>query len=283
MHEAGAVPHGAPERTLLVGCGTLGTRLGQRLVAAGGEAFGLRRRTDALPASFSPLAVDLGERVPLGLLPEVDAMVITLPPGATAGADGDEGYVRALEHLAEALPATPRRVVLVSSTRVFEGRTDGRSITEADAPAPVTARGTALHEGERLAEELLGAHIVRPAGIYGPGREMLVRKVLEATPVQYARRTNRIHETDLVRTLEALLSVRDAPRLLHAVDQAPAPLGDVVTWIADRLGLRTPPRIEPEVASGTVLRGERLLTLLGELRYPTFEVGYGELIDARSA
>jgi nucleoside-diphosphate-sugar epimerase len=110
---------------------------------------------------------------------------------------------------------------------------------------------------------------------------MLVRTVLEGTPVQYAKRTNRIHETDLVRTLEALLHATDPPRILHAVDQRPAPLGEVVTYIARRMGLPAPPRVQPEVASGTVLDGTRLLRLLGALQYPTFEAGYGHLLAAR--
>ncbi|RWR16673.1 SDR family NAD(P)-dependent oxidoreductase [Agrococcus lahaulensis] len=266
----------AAQRTLLVGCGQVGTRLGLRLAAGGGEAVALRRRTEALPAALSPLAVDLGEPVPRGLLPEVDAMVVTLPPGPD-----DDAYVRSLRHLADALPEPPSRVVLVSSTRVLEGLAGAEVRTEADAPAPVSARARALLEGERVARERLGALVVRPAGIYGPGRERLVRSVLERTPVQHARRTNRIHETDLVRALEAMLSATDPPRLLHAVDRRPAPLGEVVGWIAARLGVEPPPRVLPEVAGGTVLAGDRLLALLGDLRFPSFEEGYGAMLDAR--
>lgn len=265
-----------PQRTLLVGCGKLGTRLGLRLAAAGGEVLGLRRETDALPDAFARVSIDLREPVPRSLIPEVDAMVITLPPD-----DGgpDSAYVRSLRHLADALPAVPRRVVLVSSTRVLEGRGGPSPLSESDGPAPASARATALLDGERLAIDRLDALVVRPAGIYGPGRDMLVRKVRDGVPVQYARRTNRIHETDLVRALEAMLREPEPPRLLHAVDARPAPLGDVVTWIADALGVPPPPPIEPAVPSGTVLRGDRLAALLGALRYPSFEDGYRALLE----
>jgi nucleoside-diphosphate-sugar epimerase len=275
-----AAMHEAPGRTLLVGCGKLGTRLGQRLVEGGGKVFALRRNTAALPASFSTLAVDLREPVQREL-PTVDAMVVTLTPGRPAGSDLEDDYLASLKNLAAALPSTPPRVVFVSSTRVFEGRTDRRALTEADAPAPVTERGRMLRDGELLASELFGAHIVRPAGIYGPGREMLLRKVMEGTPVQYAKRTNRIHETDLVRTLQALLCAENPPRILHAVDQSPATLGEIVTYIAHQLGLQAPPEAQSDLASGTVLSGARLLTLLGTLRYPTFEAGYGHIIATR--
>ena len=266
-----------PGRTLLVGCGKLGTRLGERLVDAGGEVFALRRNVAALPAVFRALAVDLREPV-RGVLPEVDAMVVTLTPGMQEASGEPNSYLTSLRHLAAALPSRPQRVVLVSSTRVFEGRTDDRALTEEDAPAPVTARGMTLRDGELLAAELFDAHVVRPAGIYGPGREILLRKVVAGTPVQYAKRTNRIHETDLVRTLEAMLLAENPPQIVHAVDQSPAPLGEVVTFIANQLGVQAPPRIRPEVPSGTVLCGALVLTLLGNLQYPTFEAGYGDLI-----
>ncbi|MGM0930575.1 MAG: sugar nucleotide-binding protein [Actinomycetota bacterium] len=270
----------APGRILLVGCGKLGTRLGERLVSTGAEVFALRRNTAVLPAAFSALPVDLREPVPREL-PSVDAMVVTLTPDIQEASDKPDGYLAALRNLATALPSRPRRVVFVSSTRVFEGRTDDRALTEVDTPAPVTPRGRSLRDGELLASELFNAHIVRPAGIYGPGREMLLRKVIEGTPVQYAKRTNRIHETDLVRTLQTQLLAENPPSILHAVDQAPASLGEVVTHIAHRLGLQPPPKIEPDVASGTILSGALLLSLLGTLQYPTFEAGYDHVIATR--
>ena len=274
MRPSEAAPE--PRRILLVGCGKLGTRLGLRLAAAGSEVLALRRDTSALPDAFERLSADLREPVPRRLIPAVDDVVITLPPGDD---DGPEpAYVRSLRHIAGALPPAPRRVVLVSSTRVLEGRAGPTPLSEADEPAAISARAAALLDGERLAIERLDALVVRPAGIYGPGRDMLVRKVRDGSPVQYARRTNRIHETDLVRALEAMLREPDPPQLLHAVDARPAPLGDVVTWIAQALGVPPPPRIEPAVPSGTVLRGDRLAALLGTLRYPSFEDGYRALL-----
>lgn len=278
----------SPSRVLLAGCGALGTRLGSLLIGEGSEVFALRRTTTDLPGDFTTLAVDLRRPV-TAELPDVDSLVITLPPGGTADrrpATGqpqrhDDGYLASMRHLAAALPRVPQRVVMVSSTRVFDGITDGRPLTEEDEPAPATPRAHTLREGELLAADLFGAHILRPAGIYGPGREMLLRKVLGGTPVQYLRRTNRIHEDDVVRTLHALLLAQDPPQLLHATDRCPASLGDVVTHIAERLGVAPPPRLHPEQAAGTILDGTRLLGVLGSLRHPTYQSGYDQLIAER--
>ncbi|RSZ61643.1 SDR family NAD(P)-dependent oxidoreductase [Corynebacterium hylobatis] len=266
-----------PARVMLVGCGRVGTRLGRRLLAAGREVVALRRDTSSLPAEFTGIAVDLTEP-PGRELPAADAMVITLTP--SMGGDPD-GYLVALRNLAAALPSVPPRVIFVSSTGVFEGRYAGRPLTEADVPAPTTPRGILLRGGELLATELFDALIIRPAGIYGPGREMILRKVLERSPIRHAQRTNRIHEVDLVRTLEWLLTAGDPPRVLHAVDRAPAPLGEVAGFVAQHLGLPAPPEATSGEAGGTVLDGSLLHGLLGGLRYPTFREGYAEIIADR--
>ncbi|KNY05854.1 sugar nucleotide-binding protein [Microbacterium sp. GCS4] len=275
-----------PGRTLIVGCGALGTALGERLIAGGNEVTAIRRDVAGLPSAFATLAADL--RHPLSAsLPRFESVVITLPPGI-----GGEGsiYPAALAHIAEALPATPERVLFVSSTRVFEGYTGesfggdgGRApLTENDEPRPTSERGEALIDGERRAIDLLGAVIVRPAGIYGPGRDSLIRRVREGAPVDHERRTNRIHEHDLVRLLEVLLRAEAPPALVHAIDQEPVQLGEVVAHIAARLGAAVPPQTEGDAGGGTVLNGARAHALLGELAYPTFREGYDAMLDARA-
>ncbi|MEN0024045.1 MAG: SDR family NAD(P)-dependent oxidoreductase [Microbacterium sp.] len=275
-----------PARTLLVGCGALGTALGERLVADGGEVTAIRRDASGLPAAFSTIEADL--RHPLSSpLPAFDAVVVTLPPGT-----GPEGsiYPAALTHLAAALPARPERVLFVSSTRVFEGYgsqefggSDGRApLTEADPTLTTGERGDALVEGEQLAVDLLGAIVVRPAGIYGPGRDSLIRRVREGAAVDHERRTNRIHESDLVRLLDVLLCADAPPALVHAIDREPVRLGAVVAHIASRLGVAAPPQSEGDAGGGTVLDGSLAHGLLGELSYPTFREGYDEMLAAGS-
>jgi nucleoside-diphosphate-sugar epimerase len=261
-----------PGRTLLVGCGSLGTQLGLRLVAEGNEVTALRRTTEGIPAEFTAIADDLSIPRPRQL-PACDSVVITLPPA------GDGFYRASLSALAEALPARPSRVVFVSSTRVLEGLAGETPLTEETDPAPTSPRARELRDGERAAAELLGACIVRPAGIYGPGRESLIRKVREQAPVDHSRRTNRVHQDDLVGLLHAMLTAESPPALIHAVDQAPAPLGDVVTFIAERLGVAPPPHLVPEVGGGTVLDGGRMHEMLGSLAFPSFREGYERMLS----
>lgn len=265
-------PNLMPSGVLLVGFGKLAARLAPRLRADGVEVFALRRSERPLPDGVSGIRADLSG--PLAeRLPAVDAMVVTLPPGGP-------GYRAALTHLRDALPSVPARTVFVSSTGVFDGRGGQHPLTERDEPAPTSERARGLQEGERVARELFDAVVVRPAGIYGPGRDSLLRKVREHAAVDHRRRTNRIHETDLVRVLDLLLRLPAPPPVVHAVDAEPAPLGDVVTYIASILGVAAPPDDPPTEPSGIVLDGSLLRSLLGTLEYPSYREGYAEMIAA---
>lgn len=265
-------PPPPPHRTLIVGFGKLGRRLAAHLLADGGEVFALRRSDDALPEGVVGIRADLS--APLAEnLPAVDAMVVTLPPGGAV-----DSYRIALTHLADALPSAPARTVFVSSTGVFERAASDLPITELDDPAPASERSRGLFDGERAAIQLFSAVVVRPAGIYGPGREFLLRQVREGAVVNHRRRTNRIHEIDLVRALDLLLRMPEPPALVHAVDEAPAPLGEVVAYIAGTLGVDAPPDDPSAEATGLVHDGSLLLSLLGTLEYPTYREGYAEMI-----
>lgn len=267
-------PLSRPDRTLLVGCGKLGSHLGAQLVRESGVVYGLRRTADAVPDGVIPIEADLASDEPFRL-PDVDALVITLPPLPAEGG----GYRRALQRVRDGLPELPRRTIFVSSTGVFEGWGRGQPITEGDVPRPASPRSLGLRDGELAAVELFDATIVRPAGIYGPGREFLIRTVREGRAVDYERATNRIHEVDLVRALRALLSVAEPPPVVHAVDSGPSPLGEVVTYIGQLSGRTPPPRAESAGPTGNIFTNDGLLRLVGALRHPDFRSGYREMID----
>lgn len=267
---------------LLAGCGDLGTALGQRMVARGWRATGLRRRAQHLPDELAQLPVDLTDPG-AAALPRADAVVITLTADGRDAAAYERTYLGGLRGLHRGLLAgggLPPQVVLVSSTGVLGGE-DGEVLTEDAAPAPARDTAKVLLTAEQLAAELFpGLTIVRPAGIYGPGRTALIERVRAGKALNHRRITNRIHRDDLVTVLQTVLEVQDAPSLLHAVDTEPAPLGEVAAHIARRLGVPVPPDSSPDGvrSEGKTLDSARMQALVGALAYPTYREGYDALL-----
>lgn len=259
--------------TLLVGCGKVGIRLGRSLIARGEAVVAVRRDPASLPPSFTRIAADLAQP-PTRELPPVDRLVITLPPPVTDG-----GYGVLLRNLATVMSVAPERAVFVSSTRVFEGWGPGHIVTEDTEPYPLSGRARMLLDGEDRARELFDAITLRPAGIYGPGRGRLIAAVRNGRAVDRLRLTNRIHEVDLVRTIEKLLLSADPPSLLHAVDGHCVRQGDVVDHIAARLGVGSPPGTHSDAASGRHLDGTKLKRFLGSLDYPNYSSGYDAVLQ----
>jgi nucleoside-diphosphate-sugar epimerase len=280
-------------RVLVAGCGYVGCELARRLVAGGHAAWGLSRRPAGLPDGVEPLAADLTDRAALrGLPPGLDAVVYAAAAGGPSESHYREAYLDGPRNLLAALAEagqSPRRVLFVSSTGVY-AQCDGSWVDEHSPTEPADFSGRVMLEGERA---VLGgpfpAVVLRLAGIYGPGRTLWIDRVREGT----ARRpppgswTNRIHRDDAARAIAHLLGLAAPAPVFIGVDDEPAELADVLTFLAARLGVPPPPH-EPETATGGPMRqrgakrcNNRRLRASGfALLYPTFREGYGALLDA---
>lgn len=246
----------------------------------GTDVVGLRRGGDHPGLPFPIRAADLTEDT-AAALPQADQVVVTLSPDGRDAAAYEHTFRGGLAGLARRLPTPPRRLVFISSTGVL-GAHDGDRVDEATQPAPDRGSAAALLSAEQDARELFDGEVVvvRPAGIYGPGRSRTIDRVARGTPMDHRRMTNRIHRDDLVTILAALLESSTPPPLLHAVDAEPATLGAVASFIAERLGADVPADSGDGRASGKTIDGRRLRTFLqgSRLRFPTFREGYAELI-----
>lgn len=278
----------AGERVLIAGCGRIGQALGERLAAGGARVLGLRRRPQGLPEAIEPLAVDLQDpdglaaRVPSGL----DCVYYIVTPGSYDDAGYRQAFGDGLTHLAEVLrhqPAPPQRLVFVSSTAVY-GQSQDEWLDETSPTEPERFSGRRLLEAEAIALAGPWAGVIaRYGGIYGPGRDFLIRKVREGEPCQATQYTNRIHAEDVVASLAHLGQASVAPGIYLGVDDAPSTQCEVLDFIAGELDLPLPPRAAPE---GGGMRGvgskrcsNRKLKASGyRFRYPTFREGYSALI-----
>jgi nucleoside-diphosphate-sugar epimerase len=287
-------------RTLIAGCGDVGAALGLSLRAGGHEVWGLKRDPSDLPPEIRPLAADLTDPATLTALPpELDYVVYSAAATGFGEAQYQAAYVAGVRNLLDALRQAgqhPKRLLFASSTSVY-AQHQGEWVDE-DSPAEAEGfSGRRIRQGEQLMwSSPWPAVAVRFGGIYGPGRTRLIDSVRAGTatcpdgPPVY---TNRIHRDDCARTLQHLLQLPDPERLYLAVDDDPAPLDQVLCWLAAQLGAPEPPRVpQPPLKPGAETRrdpaarmraskrcGNARLRASGfEFRYPSYRDGYAALL-----
>lgn len=276
-------------RIVIAGCGDVGTALGLRLTAAGHEVWGLKRNSATLPPAIRPLAADLTRPDTLGSLPpDIGALVYIAAAGGYREDAYRAAYVDGVGNLLAVLREhgeQPRRVLLVSSTSVYDQH-DGEWVDE-DSPAEAPGFASeALRAGERLVwDSPYPATVVRFAGIYGPGREQLIRRVQAPDArCEAGLYTNRIHRDDCAGALAHLLALDDPAPLYLGVDDEPALQCEVMRWLAAHLGVPEPTAVDAASAerlrprSNKRLSNARLRASGWRSRYPGFREGYAALL-----
>ncbi len=276
--------------SLILGCGDIGTTLGQQLIAAGHRVVGVRRHPQSLHGSgIEPLALDLTAEGALHTLPDADIVVYV----ASADHFDEDAYRAAYpDGLKQVLAEFGRRerppahVFFVSSTSVY-AQQDGERVDEETATAPGGFSGQLMREAEQalIAHDLPGT-VVRFSGIYGPGRDRLIRQVREgriaaATPPMYS---NRIHRDDCAGVLAHLIGMALNGETLDDVylasDCEPVPLHEVMAWLAQRLKVESSETIQSPLRRRSSKRCDnaRLRATGYRFRYPSFREGYAQIL-----
>lgn len=219
-----------------------------------------------------------------------------------SGGGGIDGYRRSYVDGARSLVAwgaarqsvapVGAHVVYTSSTSVY-AQGDGARIDESSLTEPVEETGRVILESEVSLRGWAGPWtVLRLAGIYGPGRHLLLDQ-LRAGATELAgrgeHRLNLVHRDDVVRAIAAVWRQpeRSAQQVYTVADGAPEPKAVVAAWVAARLG-REAPTFSTEIAGARrrivpdrVIASARLQRELGwRPRYPSFREGYGALLEA---
>ena len=276
---------------LIAGCGDVGCRLGLQLLQDGWQVYGLRRNVAALPAGILPVAGDLAAvdcpadwpAQPLDYL--VYCAAATGSGEAAYRAAYVDGPARVLGWLRQR-GQTVKRLLFVSSTGVY-GQMDGEWVDETSECAPAGYSGQLLLEGEHLLQASgLPVSSVRLAGIYGPGRQWLLNQVRSGyrVPVEPPQYGNRIHADDAAGLLAFLLQADQAGKVLDSlyigVDDAPAPLSEVVDWLRGELGVSSEAPQAVSRRPGSKRCSNARARALGWVpRYADYRAGYRALLQ----
>ena len=193
-----------------------------------------------------------------------------------------------------------KSVVYLSSLGVY-GDSGGAWIDETAPTIPARARRSGARIDAELDWQALGAGrslpiaILRLGGIYGPGRNGMVR-LLRGGVYRIAKPghvSNRVHVYDIAQAIDAAFA-RGAAGVFNIVDEEPASPSDQIAFAARLIAVEPPPEIAYEQA-GKLLspmalsfyegciraRNDRLKKVLGvKLRYPTYRDGLRALYEA---
>jgi nucleoside-diphosphate-sugar epimerase len=273
-------------RVLIAGCGDVGNVLALSLLQDGHVVYGLKRHTSSLPAGVLPVQADLLDPASLTKLPaEIDKLVFMPTPASRDEEAYQAIFIQGWKNLWASLEKKPGRTLLVSSTAVY-GEASGGLVDEKTVPGPTGFNGKILLEMEQLAarctENLV---VVRISGIYGPGRERLIRLAaskgleIQQTPPEF---TNRIHRDDAAAVLKHLLKIEKPEALYLASDDRPAPRYEVVEWLAKAQGRPSPTGLILEHANrGKRVNNQRLRDSGFSLSYPDYRAGYGAVLKTQ--
>jgi nucleoside-diphosphate-sugar epimerase len=253
----------------------------------------LRRNVSRLPEGVIGVAGDLfNEDCPA-----------TWPVGAVdylvycaAATDHDEAgyraaYVQGLQNVLSWLDdygQVPDRLIFVSSSSVF-GQLDGEWVDETSETAASGYSGRLMLEAEQVAlNSGIPASILRLTGIYGPGREWLLTQVrrgyrVAVDPPLYG---NRIHVDDAAGLLAFLLEADRRGVALEpvyiGVDDAPAPLAEVVGWLREFIGVTEWSEDESVRRTGSKRCSNARAKALGWApKYPSYREGYAAILEGK--
>ena len=273
------------ERVLLAGCGDLGMRTAQRLLARGDEVWALRRSPPVDEGDgLRWLCGDLTRPESLQSLPAGLTQVVYAPtPGAREEAAYRAVFVDGLTHLMTALADAPlRRVLFVSSSAVY-GEHGDAWVDEQTPPAPPGFNGRVLLEAEGwLAAQRMPTVFLRLAGIYGPGRMQLVERIRAGearVPRDPPHWSNRIHADDAAGAIAHLLSLPQAEPVYIGVDDTPLPMHVLYEELARLAGAPRPGEGPAPAGIGSKRLSNARLRASGFVpRWPDAREGYRSLL-----
>jgi mutator protein MutT len=274
----------SPERgrsAVVAGCGFVGLTTARLLHEAGWQVTGCTHSPESAAClsgePFPVVACDISDAAAVesvfGGQHGLD-LVVHCASSGKGGADAyRQVYLRGAQVLGGVL--APRQLLYTSSTSVY-AQTDGGWVTEESPAEPPRETGRILRETEDWVVAQ-GGTVARLAGIYGPGRSVLLRKFFsgEALIEGDGRRwINQIHRDDAASGLLVLAQAR-VPGLFNLGDSQPIEQRTLYEGLANRFSMPLPPEgpINTDRKRGWThkqVSNARLRNLGWTPRYPDF-------------
>ncbi|MBC7368894.1 MAG: NAD-dependent epimerase/dehydratase family protein [Undibacterium sp.] len=285
------------KRLVIFGCGYVGATVARIAVARGLQVTALTRnvaKADAL-RSDGVGEVIVGDLAGNAWHERIEGGADYVLNCVSSGGGGIEGYRRSyLEGMTSVVAWLRTRggagaAVYTSSTSVYPQ--DGGATVDENAPTGGEERAQVLVATERTlldAEDAAAARVVlRLAGIYGAGRHHLLEQVRAGEAAgRPDYHLNLVHRDDIAAAVWAVWGAGPGAHIFNVADDGAATKGEIVTWLAERIGVAVP------VFSGVPAGGRRAVTpdriiANGKLKAergwrascPTFREGYEKILS----
>lgn len=274
---------------LILGYGDIGHRVAKQLVSTGAGVTGVCRTPDTKPrhTGINLIAADITNEQELYALFEQrwDHVIMTLTPAASGDDRYHRGYVVPCRHLQQVLAqqAHPPSIVYVSSTGVYAQR-DGEWIDEQSETSPSSTSGKALLQAETLIQSLPGTRVIlRCSGIYGDGRDFMLRQIAaDSVPLRDSW-TNRIHQDDVAGFIAHLVTNVSRPHPVYLLnDDEPVKQYEIYQWLAQQMKVTLSGGIDKSVGPRGSKRcqNSRMKDTGYSLQYVNYREGYQPMLES---
>ena len=252
----------------------MGGRVAIALRHAGHEVISISRTVRDLPVGIRSVAADLISGEGLTKLPhQADALVFCVAPDERSAEAYRHLYVDGLQRLL--MQCQLKRVVFVSSTAVY-AQDAGEWIDEQSLALAETFNGKILREAEKLCDQHEQGIALRFTGIYGPGRQWMLRRA-QAGENGRCHWTNRIHVEDGVAAIVQVLGLESPNKLYCVNDDCPAVESEVLAWLRDQsTKIATLNDFE---STGRRVRNDSLRATGWQPKYASYRDGYRQLLN----
>lgn len=277
----------------MIGLGDLGKRIARQCVAHDWPVTVMRRQAIEEPGMqviAHDATKDWAGALPEDMTPPADVILCLAPPERD-----EEGYEAAYLKPAEAglewlqTHAPKAHVWLISSTSVY-GQNDGEWLTESSMAEPKRPTARIIRAAERFWKDSpQPATMLRPAGLYGPGRDLMLRQAREGYTITDTLPvfTNRIHVDDAAAAVAHLIRQRRkmgrAFDVLNLADREPVAQQILIPELQAMMG------VEPTGEERLLDRGskrvssDRLMATGFQWQYPTWREGYAAMLEESSS
>jgi nucleoside-diphosphate-sugar epimerase len=214
----------------IIGTGDLGRRVANSLNQSIADVVTVSRgmQNPSHPGRHYSANVTTGEG--LQVLPvAADLLVYCVAPDERTEAAYRAVYLNGLQRVLTV--CKPKRLVFIGSTAVY-AQDAGEWVDETSATEAESFNGRVLRECEALCRDYPFATALRLSGIYGPGREAMLRRARAGEPGR-PHWVNRIHVDDAARAIAHVANLQNPEKVYCVTDSMPVLEQVLLAWLRD--------------------------------------------------